>query len=209
MVHCCWVAARYTTNSMWQNQSFNDDLIQKPTLSIISRSVHCQLHSSAITSFNHFLDGLFQLPYSNLLHRFMLLLCLVAQSRPTLCFPMDCSPPGSSVHRILQARILDGLPCPPPRDLPKPGICAKSPTLQADSLPSEPPEKPKNTGVSSLSLLQENFPTQELNQSLLHCMHILYQLSYQGNPTLCLDHYSHILIHPHNPNLFQLKNLLK
>ena len=169
---------------MWQNQSFNDDLIQKPTLSIISRSVHCQLHSSAITSFNQFLDGLFQLPYSNLLHRFMLLLCLVAQSRPTLCFPMDCSPPGSSVHRILQARILDGLPCPPPRDLPKPGICAKSPTLQADSLPSEPPEKPKNTGVSSLSLLQENFPTQELNQGLLHCKWILYQLNYLGNPSI-------------------------
>ena len=31
--------------------------------------------------------------------------CLVAQSRPTLCKPMDCSPPGSSVHGILQARI--------------------------------------------------------------------------------------------------------
>ena len=31
---------------------------------------------------------------------------LVAQSCLTLCDPMDCSPPGSSVHRILQARIL-------------------------------------------------------------------------------------------------------
>ena len=31
----------------------------------------------------------------------------VAQSRPTLCNPMDCSPPGSSIHRILQARILE------------------------------------------------------------------------------------------------------
>ena len=36
--------------------------------------------------------------------------------------PMDCSPPGSSVHGILQARILEGLPFPPPRDLPHPGI---------------------------------------------------------------------------------------
>ena len=34
-------------------------------------------------------------------------LCLVAQSCPTLCDPMDCSPPGSSVHGILQARILE------------------------------------------------------------------------------------------------------
>ena len=34
-------------------------------------------------------------------------LCLVAQSYPTLCDPIDCSPPGSSVHGILQARILE------------------------------------------------------------------------------------------------------
>ena len=31
----------------------------------------------------------------------------VAQSRPTLCDPMDCSPPGSSVHGIFQARVLE------------------------------------------------------------------------------------------------------
>ena len=34
-------------------------------------------------------------------------LVLVAQSCPTLCDPMDCSPPGSSVHEIFQARILE------------------------------------------------------------------------------------------------------
>ena len=39
----------------------------------------------------------------------------------------------------------------------------------------------KNTGVGSLSLLQGTFPTQELNQGLLHCRWILYQLSYQGS----------------------------
>ena len=33
--------------------------------------------------------------------------CEVAQSCPTLCDPVDCSPPGSSVHGILQARILE------------------------------------------------------------------------------------------------------
>ena len=33
--------------------------------------------------------------------------CSVAQPRPTLCDPMDCSPPGSSVHRVFQARILE------------------------------------------------------------------------------------------------------
>ena len=52
--------------------------------------------------------------------------------------------------------------------------------LQVDSLPAEPQEKPKNTGVDSLSLLQWIFLTQELNQGLLHCRQILYQLSYQG-----------------------------
>ena len=57
-----------------------------------------------------------------------------------------------------------------------------SPTLQANSLPAEPQGKPKNTGVGSLSLLQRIFPTQELNQGLLHCSWILYQLSYEGSP---------------------------
>ena len=51
---------------------------------------------------------------------------------------------------------------------------------QVDSLPSEPPGKPKNTGVGSLSLLQQIFLTQESNRGLLHCRWIPYQLSYQG-----------------------------
>ena len=42
-------------------------------------------------------------------------LCLVAQSCPTLCDPMDCSPPGSSVQGILQARILEWLAAPSSR----------------------------------------------------------------------------------------------
>ena len=72
-----------------------------------------------------------------------------------------------------------GLPCPPPGDLPNPGIKPRSPRLQADSLPSEPPGKPKNTGVGNLSLLQGNFPTQESNWGLLHCRRILYHMSCQ------------------------------
>ena len=40
----------------------------------------------------------------------------------------------------------------------------------------------QNTGDGSCSLLQGIFPTQELNQGLLHCRRILYQLSYQGSP---------------------------
>ena len=72
--------------------------------------------------------------------------------------------------------------CPPPGDLPHPGIEPRSPALQKDSLLSKPPGKPKNTGVGSLPLLQENFLTQELNQCLLHCRQILYQLGYPGIP---------------------------
>ena len=44
------------------------------------------------------------------------------QSCLTLCDPMGCSPPGSSVHGIFQARILQWVAIPSPRDLPDPGI---------------------------------------------------------------------------------------
>ena len=47
---------------------------------------------------------------------------LVAQACLTLCDPMDCSLPGSSVHGILQARILERVAFPPPGDLPDTGI---------------------------------------------------------------------------------------
>ena len=59
---------------------------------------------------------------------------LVAQLCLTLHNPMDCILPGSSVHGILQARILEWIAIP---------IEPRSPVLQADSLPSEPPGKPQ------------------------------------------------------------------
>ena len=74
-----------------------------------------------------------------------------------------------------------GQPFPSPGDLPNLGTEPRSPTLQVYSLPTEPQEKPKNTGVGSLSLLQGIFLTQELNQGLLHCRQILSQLIYQGS----------------------------
>ena len=104
------------------------------------------------------------------------------QSCLILCDPMNCSPPGSSVHEILQARMLEWAAMPPPEDLPNSGIKPRSPTLQTDSLPAEPLGKPENTGMGGLSLLQQIFPTRELYQSLLHCRLILYQLSHQGSP---------------------------
>ena len=62
--------------------------------------------------------------------------------RISLCDPMDYSPPVSSVHGIFQ--YWSGLPVPSPRDHPDPGIKPGSPTLQADSLLSEPPGKPQD-----------------------------------------------------------------
>ena len=66
---------------------------------------------------------------------------LVTQSCLTLCNLMDCSPPGSSVHGILQAKILEWVAIPFSTEFPDPGIKPRSPTLQADSLLSEPPGK--------------------------------------------------------------------
>ena len=102
----------------------------------------------------------------------------VARSRLTLCNLMDCSPPGSSVHGILQARGLEWVPCPPLGDLPNPGIESGSPAMQADSLLSEPPEKPSpsrattQTSISKSRL--QDFP-----------------------PPLCIPHQS-----PSNPQSF-------
>ena len=108
-------------------------------------------------------------------------LCLVIQSCLTLRDPMDsCQAPLSM--GFSRQESWSGLPCPPSGDLPDPGIKPRCPALQTDSLPSEPPGKPKNTGVGSWSLLQGIFSSHELNQGLLHCRQILYQLSYQGSP---------------------------
>ena len=106
-------------------------------------------------------------------------LCLVTFSSLRLC-GLYCArlpcPWGVSRQEYLR-----GLPCPPPGNLPNPGIEPRSPTLWADSLPAGLPGKPKNAGVGSLSLLQWIFSTQELNWGLVHCRQILYHLSYQGS----------------------------
>ena len=44
------------------------------------------------------------------------------QSHLTLCDPVDCSPPGYSIHGILQEGYWRGFPCPPPGDLSDPGV---------------------------------------------------------------------------------------
>ena len=63
------------------------------------------------------------------------------QSPLSLCDLVDCSLPGSSVHGILQARILEWVALPFSKYLPHPGIKTGAPVWQADSLPSESPGK--------------------------------------------------------------------
>ena len=73
---------------------------------------------------------------------------LVPQLCLTLCNPMYDSPPGSSVNGILQARILEWVAIPPPRDLPDPGIepyllcLLHSSSLHPGFFITKPPGKP-------------------------------------------------------------------
>ena len=66
---------------------------------------------------------------------------IVIQSSPTICDPMDYSLPGSSVHGDSPGKNTE-IGCPPPGDLSNPGVELRSPALQIDFLPSEPPGKP-------------------------------------------------------------------
>ena len=64
----------------------------------------------------------------------------------SLCDPLECSPPVSSVNGIFQARIPQWMPFPSPRDLSHPGIesvSPVSPALQVDSLTVDPSGKPR------------------------------------------------------------------
>ena len=92
------------------------------------------------------------------------MLCLGAQSYLTQ------RPHGLCPWGFSRQEYWSGLPCPSPGDPPNPGIKPRPPALQVYSIPPEPPGKTRNTGVCSRSLLQENFPTQELNWGQLNCI---------------------------------------
>ena len=129
----------------------------------------------------------------------------VAQSCPTPSDPMDCSPPGPSVHGIFQARVLSDW-------LVRPILIGGNRTLFQESCALDEvtilylsgdlsscllvlwkslshvwlfmtPYSPWNSaGVDSLSLLQGIFPSQGSNPGLPHCRWILYQPSHKGSP---------------------------
>ena len=118
-------------------------------------------------------------------------LCLVTQSCLILCYPMDFSLPGSSVHGDSPGSNT-GVDC----HALLPGIKPTSPTLQVDSLPSEPPGKPTSE-VEIGNLTNKEFKVmiikmisliQGLNLGLPHCRQILYHLSHQGSQSyICVN----------------------
>ena len=91
--------------------------------------------------------------------RFVIRVCSVAQTSLTLCNHMDCSPPGSSIHGILQTRILESG-----------AICS--------SMGSSPPRD--GTWVSCISCVAGRFftsqPSGKPNFTLLSCIQLLLSI---------------------------------
>ena len=104
--------------------------------------LRCVVHESNSLLDHAWLGFMYSSVSLSYLANFNILIEKVAQSCPTLCDPMDCSLPGSSVRGILQARVLEWVALPSSGDIPDRGTEPRSPALQADSLPSEPPGKP-------------------------------------------------------------------
>ena len=77
-------------------------------------------------------------------------LIVVTQSCPTFCDPMAYSPQAPLSMKFSRQEFWSRLPFPSPGPLPSPGIEPRSPALQANSLLSEPPGKPKNTEVKPI-----------------------------------------------------------
>ena len=100
-----------------------------------------------------------------------------AQARPNLCDHFDWRLPGSSVRGDFPGK---NIAIPPPGDLLNPGIEPRSPALQTDPLPSEPPGQPMSTGMGSLSLLQGMFLTH--GSPALHVYSLPVELSGKPSP---------------------------
>ena len=77
---------------------------------------------------------------------------VVVQSHLTLCDPWTVACQAPLFMGFSRQEYWSGLPCPPPKDLPNPRIKPRSPTLQANSLPSEPPGK-QSPGLRGIHFL--------------------------------------------------------
>ena len=106
---------------------------------------------------------------------------LADQSCLTLCHPVDCSPPASSVMEFSRQEYRSGLPIPSPGDLLDPGIKSRSPTLQADLLSSEPPGKP----VIPEEVAKPDYSSLQEPAKLFHlCSHVYPHLFMWNAPPL-------------------------
>ena len=99
------------------------------------------------------------------------------QSCPTLCSPKDCSLPSSSVHGILQARILERIVFPSPGELPDPGIKPGSHTWWAASSPFEPPCH------IQYKILSPHLTFQQHAEQWLSLLHLLHFVSKEPPPS--------------------------
>ena len=90
----------------------------------------------------------------------------VLQACPTPCNPMNCNPPGSCPRGFPKQEYWSGLPVPSPGDFPDPGIEPRSPTLQADSLPSEPSPAQAHTRCSG-NIRADIFTDQNLMKDIV------------------------------------------
>ena len=107
----------------------------------------------------------------------------ITQLCPTLCNPMDCSPPGSSVHGILQARILEwfAIYFVLQAIFPTQGWNRSYSNRRQFFLLSERPEKPSILEWVAVPFSRGIFTSQGSNPGLPHYSQILYQLSHQGS----------------------------
>ena len=138
---------------------YEQNFLQTPLKSLSLSPAH--LHSSHIIkkSFIYLLGSVY----------WFLFFVKVVQLCSSLCNPMNWGLPGSSVHGILQAILLEWVSVPSPGDLPNPEIKPWSPTLKADSLLSELPEI---VTTSSLFCIDFKFPFQ-LFLLLLQIFHVI------------------------------------
>ena len=118
----------FSSTTIWKHQFFGAQLFYVPTLTSV-HWIHTSIEKTIDLTMWIFVSKVMS-SLCNMLSRFLkaflkgtlLQVSEVAQSCPTLCDPMGCSLPGSSVHGIFQARVLGGLPFPSPGDLPDPGV---------------------------------------------------------------------------------------
>ena len=110
---------------------------------------------------------------------------LVAQSCPTLCNPMDCSPPGSSIHGILQARTLEWAVIPFSMGSSWLRIEHEPPTLQVDSLPLSHQGSPRMSLIWVVNHLQmlsyHNSCGRGNNTAVRDTKHFLKLTEYKAN----------------------------